>query len=52
MIEKFIKYLQALNFCGTYHHKTGTRPPSCGKTQQPIIYLFGHMEIFGDLVLV
>ena len=29
--------LQALYLSGTYCHKTGTRPPSCGTPWQPII---------------
>ena len=32
--------LQALSLSGTYSHKTGTRPPSCGTPQQPTINVF------------
>ena len=27
-----------LYLSGTYCHKTGTKPPSCGKSQQPTMY--------------
>ena len=30
--------LQALYLSGIYYNKTGTRPPSCGKPHQPIIF--------------
>ena len=35
----FYKGLTSLNLCGTYCHKSGTRPPSCIMPQQLTIYL-------------
>ena len=44
--------LQALHLSGTYCHKTGTRPPSCGKPLQLTVHTYKILLIFSDQIFV